>query len=124
MAIRSIRLSKQAKDQLIKMKRVTSIENWNTLCRWAFCLSLAQKPPPPEANIQTNSSVEMSWEVFGGEHHEIYWALLKQRCKVDGLGTGESVLSRLFRLHLHRGISYLAGDKDIKSLPCLLSIAT
>ena len=38
-AIDHIRLSQQAKDQLIKLKRVTGIEHWNVLCRWALCVS-------------------------------------------------------------------------------------
>jgi DNA sulfur modification protein DndE len=32
---------------------------------------------PQLAKIATDSSVEMSWRVFGGEYHEIYLALLK-----------------------------------------------
>ena len=36
MAVEHIRLSKQAKNQLIKLKRVTGIEHWNVLCRWAL----------------------------------------------------------------------------------------
>ena len=35
MAIEHIRLSQHAKDQLIKLKRVTGIDHWNELCRWA-----------------------------------------------------------------------------------------
>jgi DNA sulfur modification protein DndE len=120
MAIRNIKLSQKAKDQLIKLKRVTGIEHWNTLCRWAFCLSLSQKHCPPDAKIPANSSVEMSWEVFGGEYHAVYWALLKERCKQDGLGTDEDTLAKQFRLHLHRGISYLAGDKELTNLSALL----
>jgi len=47
--------------------------------------------------------------VFGGECHELYLALLKERCAGDGLGTSDEVLGRQFRLHLHRGIGYLAA---------------
>ena len=38
----SVRVNQQAKDQLIKLKRITGIKQWNVLCRWALCLSLAQ----------------------------------------------------------------------------------
>jgi DNA sulfur modification protein DndE len=120
MAIRNIKLSQKAKDQLIKLKRVTGIEHWNTLCRWAFCLSLAQNHRPPDARIPANSSVEMTWEVFGGEYHAVYWALLKERCMQDGLDTNEDTLAKQFRLHLHRGISYLAGDKELSEIWDLL----
>jgi DNA sulfur modification protein DndE len=51
MSIKQIRLSSQAKDQLIRLKTKTGIQQWNVLCRWAFCLSLRQaKPPPPGRN--------------------------------------------------------------------------
>ncbi len=40
-----VRISQAAKDQLIKLKRVTKIDQWNILCRWAFCRSLAEPTP-------------------------------------------------------------------------------
>jgi DNA sulfur modification protein DndE len=120
MPIEHIHLSQQAKEQLIKVKRWTGIQNWNTLCRWAFCLSLSESGIPPQAKVPADSSVEMSWKVFGGPHADIYLALLKERCRRDNLGTSDEVLATQFRLHLHRGIGYLAADKNIKSIPALL----
>ena len=51
------------------------------------------------------------------------WALLKERCLSDGLGTGPDTLAQQFRLHLHRGISYLAGNKKLRKIDDLISIA-
>ena len=116
MAIEHIRLSQQAKDQLIKLKRVTGIEHWNELCRWGFCVSLAEQSVPPAMRIPADSNVEMSWRVFGGRYSEIYLALLKERCVRDGLGTSSDVLAQQFRLHLHRGISYLSGNKNLNGI--------
>lgn len=116
MSLEHIRLSSGAKDQLIKLKRLTGIKNWNVLCRWAFCTSLAEPGIPAPAKIPMDSNVEMTWKVFGGEHHEIYLALLKARCHRDGLGTSDEVLATQFRLHLHRGIGYLFADKRIKDI--------
>lgn len=65
----------------------------------------------------------MTWKVFGGVHHDIYLALLKERCHKDGLGASDEVISAQFRLHLHRGIGYLAAlvsDKQIKSITDLI----
>ena len=115
MSLEHIRVSKQAREQLIRLKRYTGIEHWNVLCRWAFCRSLAEPSVPPPARIVTDSNVEMSWRVFGGRQHEIYMALLKERCLRDGLGADESALDEQFRLHLHRGIAYLAGDRRIRA---------
>jgi DNA sulfur modification protein DndE len=91
------------------------IEHWNVLCRWAFCRSLAEPSVPPPAKIPADSNVELSWRVFGGRQHELYMALLKERCLRDGLGVEDEVLSTQFRLHLHRGIAYLAGDRRMRN---------
>lgn len=108
MIIENVHLTHKAKDQLIKLKRITGIQNWNILCRWAFCLSLADTSPLPPVNIPNENAVEMTWRVFGGQHHEIYTALLKQRCKNDGLSQDRAVLTQQFKMHLHRGIRQLA----------------
>lgn len=121
MAIEHVRISQQGKDQLIRLKRVTGIENWNTLCRWAFCMSLADPSVPSPVKIVMDGSVEMEWKTFGGSHHELYYALLKQRCHRDGLGTDEETLAVQFRLHLHRGIGHLAAHKEIKTVAGLLN---
>jgi DNA sulfur modification protein DndE len=123
MSIKQIRLSSQAKDQLIRLKTRTGISQWNILCRWAFCLSLAEPTPPTPIEIPADSNVEMSWPVFGGEHHELYMALLKERCVCDGLVTDSDTLNRQFRLHLHRGISYLATPNRIRGIDDLLELA-
>ncbi|MDE2804042.1 MAG: DNA sulfur modification protein DndE [Gemmatimonadota bacterium] len=118
--IETVRVSQKARDQLILLKRRTRIPNWNTLCRWAFCVSLAEPHPPTAHHIKTDSSVEMTWKVFGGAHAEHYWALLKQRCRRDGIATDNNTLAHYFKLHLHRGIGYLAGDRELLSVSQLL----
>jgi DNA sulfur modification protein DndE len=123
MTIKQIRLSAQAKDQLIRLKTRTGIAQWNILCRWAFCLSLRQPAPPTPVDVPADSNVEMTWQVFGGEASELYLAILKERCIQDGLGTSDEVLARQFRLHLHRGISYLAAPHTIRSIADLLRLA-
>lgn len=124
MPVDNIKLAQSSKDQLNKVKRVTGIENWNILCRWAFCLSLRDKSIPPPVEIHLNSNVEMSWNIFGGEYADIYWILLKERCHQDGLAVDEYTLAKQFKLHLQRGINFLANDPDIKSLNDLLRLAT
>ncbi len=123
MSIKQIRLSSQAKEQLIRLKTRTGVTQWNILCRWAFCLSLQQPAPPSPIEISADSNVEMEWQVFGGEAHELYLALLKERCARDGLELTEEVVARQFRLHLHRGIGYLATPHLIKSIADLVGLA-
>jgi DNA sulfur modification protein DndE len=124
MSLKQIRLSSQAKDQLIRLKTKTGITQWNILCRWAFCLSLRQPTPPTPMEVPADSNVEMTWPVFGGDAHELYLALLKERCAADGLGTSDEVLARQFRPHLHRGISYLATPHLIRSVADLIRLAS
>ncbi len=120
MPIEQIKLSQTAKEQLVKLKRRTRIKNWNTLCRWALCRSLEEPTSPSPVNIPADSSVEMDWKTFGGEHRDIYWSLVRQRCNKDGLELTEKILVDQFRLHLHRGVAYLAGDKAIKNIDDLI----
>lgn len=117
-----IRLSSTAKDQLIKLKRYTKIEQWNILCRWAFCYSLAEPTVPTLVPIPADSNLEMTWQVFGGAIADQLLIALKQRCHDDGLGTEPETLAAQLRLHLHRGIGYLAGDPNIKSIENLLKL--
>jgi DNA sulfur modification protein DndE len=120
--VNNIKLSQTAKDQLVKLKRLTKIEQWNILCRWAFCRSLAETAPPSLVPIPADSNLEMSWRVFGGDIADILILALKQRCHQDGLGTAPETLSLQFRLHLHRGIGYLAGDPSLRKIEDLLGL--
>src|SRR5205823_2653049 len=123
MNIKQFRLSAQAREQLIRLKTRTGITQWNILCRWAFCLSLRQSTPPTPIEIPSDSNVEMTWQIFGGEAHELFLALLKERCEQQGLGTSDDVLLRQFRLHLHRGINHLATPQAIRSIGDLVRLA-
>jgi len=70
--------------------------------------------------VPSDSNLEMAWQVFGGEHDDIYAAVLRQRCIQDGLGTDTDTLATQFRLHLHRGIGYLVGDQSIRTIGDLI----
>ena len=52
--------------------------------------------------------------------HEVYLALLKVRCERDGLPLDDGTLNEQFRLHLHRGLSYLASDRQIRGIANLI----
>ena len=118
-----IKLSQSAKEQLLKLRRVTKIDQWNILCRWAFCRSLSEANPPATIPIVTDSNVEMTWRVFGGDWADLLAIALKQRCHNDGLPTDAETLATQFRLHLHRGIGYLAGDSQLKNIEDLIELA-
>ncbi|EBS0283158.1 DNA sulfur modification protein DndE, partial [Salmonella enterica subsp. enterica serovar Newport] len=81
--IDSIRLSEKQKQQLITLKRKTGIENWNVLCRWALCISLAEPTIPPKENIPSDSNVEMTWRTFAGSEYRVYESIVLFRSKKD-----------------------------------------
>ncbi len=124
MSIKHIRFSQTARDQLSRLKRHTGIENMNIIARWGLCVSLSEEMPPPETRIPADSNLEMTWEVFGGKYGDVILALLKQRCVNDGLDpTSEEVVYAQFRLHVHRGLAYLAGDRAMRSIADLVGTA-
>jgi DNA sulfur modification protein DndE len=118
-----IRVSQAAKDRLTKLKRITKIDRWNILCRWALCRSLAETSIPSPVKIPADSNLEMTWSVFGGEIADLLLIALKQRCNNDGLGTDKEVLKTQLHLHLHRGISYLAEDSSLTTVEDLLRLS-
>ena len=122
--VERIRLSQTAKDQLIKLKRHTKIEQWNILCRWALCRSLAEPTKPSPVPIPADSNVEMSWPVFSGNLGDMLIIALKQRCHNDNLEADADNLAQQFRLHLHRGIGYLAADQSIRGIENLVELSS
>ncbi len=123
MSIELVRVSKQARDQLITLKRRTGIENWNVICRWAFCVSIVEPTRPRNQKIVTDSPIEMTWRTFAGEYDEVYRSLLLERCHREGLEPTPVNLATILKLHLHRGISYLAGDPAVSDIHGLVNKA-
>lgn len=120
MIIKQIKLSNAAKDKLSRLKGKTGIQNWNVLCRWAFCFSLKEGTIPTDIEINSDSNVEMSWLTFAGEYHELYEALIKEWCIENDLGTDNDTIAKYFKLHLERGIGYLSGTNFVKDIKDLL----
>lgn len=118
--IETVKVSGKARQQLINIKKRTGIPNWNVICRWAFTASLAEDSKVLDENITANSSVEMTWKTFTGGHEKLYMALLLTKAKIDKWPTDDDSIGTYFKLHLHRGISYLNG-KSAESLDKLLS---
>jgi DNA sulfur modification protein DndE len=121
--IETVRVSEKAKVQLITLKRRTGIQNWNVLCRWALCASLAEKSEPPNEEIPSDSSVEMTWKTFTGGEEELYLALVQLRATKAGISLEKEPISKYFRLHLHRGISYLIGNTKMNKIEDLIRLA-
>lgn len=117
--IETLRLSERAKEQLLRLRRNTGIKNWNALCRWALCMSLADERAVGSARIVADSNVEMSWKVLTGEWGQVYLALLQRRCAIDGMPDDTVSLGQLLRRHVHRGIGMLSSDPDLQDIESL-----
>lgn len=116
MIVKHFKLSQPEKDRLIRIKAKTGIQNWNVLCRWALCWSLAEPSIPGGVDPLSDSNVEMDWSTFAGEYSEIYEAIIRQRCVNDSLGDDEKTLAKYFRLHLNRGINHYSTRDTISTL--------
>lgn len=121
--IDTVRVSEKARTQLITLKRRTGIQNWNVLCRWALCYSLSEKSEPPNEDIPSDSTIEMTWKTFTGGEEELYLALVKLRANKAGVKLDKESLTKYFRLHLHRGISYLTGNQKMNKIEDLIRLA-
>lgn len=107
----TVRLSQQSKEQLLRLKRRTGIQNWNVLSRWGLCLSLSDPRPPTVGGEREESNVEMSWRTFAGTEADVYSALVVHRAHVDSMSPSEAL-----RAHLQRGIARLSEATDLESL--------
>jgi DNA sulfur modification protein DndE len=114
--VETIRISKQGRDQLSKLRRQTGIEHWNVLCRWALCASLKEKTPPPIVSQKLEGGVEMTWKVFAGEQSDLFSILICIRTRKDGFSYDNDGIAICLRAHLHRGLAYLASGNETKSL--------
>ena len=120
--IKTVRISQAGEEQLNKLKRTTKITQWNILCRWALCRSLAEPTAPSSVAIKTDSKVEIAWDTFGGEIADILLIALKQRCYQDGLSLDSETLKKQLILHLHRGLGYLTSGDELDSIEKLVEL--
>lgn len=124
MTLDTVRISQRGKDQLIRLKRITGIGNWNILCRWALAISLADPTVPLVRDIRTDSNIEMTWRTFGGPWADVYYAHVLLRAQEETGSVSADDVERTFLAHLHRGIGYLAGSPDIGGIADLVATAT
>lgn len=81
-----VRLTEQARNQLITLTRRTGIRHRNVLCRLAFCRSLAEPTWVPAVRLPLDPAIPpIAWETFAGHDGDVLWGLLRMRCHADGL---------------------------------------
>jgi len=110
MKLTKLRLTKDASNRLRFLAGKTSLTP-NLLCRIGFCLSLSEATiPDPEE--YSDEDREFNRYTLLGEYDPLFIALLKERCRQDGLDFGR--LPDYFRAHMNRGVTLL--QQRVKSL--------
>ena len=109
-AILRVRLSVDGREHLLRLKRLTGIQKWNALARFAVARSLAEPNPPSAAPLGEWSPLNMSFAVFTAGLEHTWLAVLRQRCREDGLPADDATVEQQLHLHLHRGAAYLSAE--------------
>lgn len=122
MELNRIRVSQKADNYLRQMKGKTGLTP-NLLCRLGFCLSLRDPSVPnPEAYEQAGAR-EFNRFTLLGQWDKFFVALLKERCRQDGITQPEEIEEQ-FKAHINRGILLLFQRmKDISDLSRLVDEA-
>lgn len=113
----TVRVSQRGKEILIKLKRNTSLDQWNVLCRWALCASLMRESKPQRLKGMGDSNIEMTWRTFAGAHTDHLAALVKFRADQHGVDLQQpDEIAAYFNAHLERGISNIQNVQSIAAL--------
>ena len=120
---REIRLGSDDRRMIFNVKNTTGIEHFYTICRCAFCLSVDSQNTIKKLDATADGAVEFSWDRFGGEEAEIYYLILKDEAQRLEIKTDDDSLYELLISHIRRGLGYLTGNKELKTLEGLSSRA-
>lgn len=111
----NLKISKRGRDQLIKLRRVTGVESWNILARWALCVSLTEITVPPPVDRDGENPVDMNWRTFAGEYADELAAVV--RVAYDEQRSDKFDIKEFTRRHVHRGLSFLEGRLGLVDHP-------
>ena len=118
MKLNRLRVGEEASNRLSILKGRTGLTP-NILCRIGFCLSLNDPTVPNPADYLPDSDREIDRHTLTGPWDSLFVALLRERCKRDGLG--EEQLASQFKAHIDRGVLLLYKRvRDLNDLALLL----
>ena len=64
--------------------------------------------------------MDIAWKVFAGEHSDTYSALEHLRARKDQLELSADGLAQCLRMHVHRGLGYLASEREARNISSFL----
>jgi DNA sulfur modification protein DndE len=121
MKLTKLRLTKDASNRLRFLAGKTGLTP-NLLCRVGFCLSLGE-PTVPNTEEYQDEDREFNRYTLLGEYDPLFIALLKERCREDGVASER--LPDYFRAHMNRGVVLLQQrTKGIADLAQLVPAAS
>ena len=92
----TVRISQDQKNKLLRIRKNTGLKNWNVICRWALCYSLAEDSEPVTYIKGGKTGIEMDWDTFAGKDAKIVYDTL-----LSYLGEDR------FYSHIQRGIELI-----------------
>lgn len=110
----AVRISARGREILIKLKRYTGIGQWNTLCRAAYCYSLAIATEPTQSPEKGDIALEIEWPTFAGPIKTELAALTVARATAAAVS--EQDVARYVRSHLERGLSAIQNMRSVAEL--------
>ena len=101
---------------------IRGIDNWNTICRWAFCLSIRNADALLKDSSEFKSNLEMTWKTFAGPNDKLFLALLRNDHAIREIQGEKICLSDVVVLHIERGVSVLRSANGNSTASVLLRL--
>ena len=101
--IEQLRTSSTVKNLLTRIKAITSIQNWNVLCRWGFCLSIKQSSVPRMIDEKLDG-IEIDYDTLVGKNKSIYTQLLINNLKHHNIEINKENLTKLIGFIILQGV--------------------
>lgn len=119
MNFRQMRFGHDASQKLSQLKGRTGITP-NLLCRIGFCMSVEEPSIPDVAEFPRDGERVIDRPVLLGSYDQLFVAMIRERCKMDGLEVDDDELYEHFRAHVHRGVHLLY--KRVKKLSDMIHL--
>ncbi len=114
----AVRITARGREILIKLKRYSGIAQWNTLCRAAYCYSLAIATEPTQSPEKGDVALEIEWPTFAGPIKNELAALTVARA--NAAAVGEQDVARYVRSHVERGLSAIQNVRSVTELAAMM----
>jgi DNA sulfur modification protein DndE len=113
----AVRISARGREILIKLKRYTGIGQWNTLCRLAYCYSIAIATEPTQSPEKGDVALEIEWQTFAGPIRTELAALTIARATAAAVS--EQDIAKYVRSHLERGLSAIQNVRSVAEIAAM-----